>query len=97
MATPLRLFKGARRLEWPDSFANESSRGPTIQDVYARAERGLFFGYYEGFRNKQGYTTTATVPSDVQRTGSYQALLVLLALATFTVAVLMLSCLAIRH
>jgi len=33
--------------------------------------RLLFFGYYEGFRNKQGYTTTATVPSDVQRTGDF--------------------------
>ena len=33
--------------------------------------RLLFFGYWEGFRNKQGYTTTATVPSDVQRTGDF--------------------------
>jgi carboxypeptidase family protein/TonB-dependent receptor-like protein len=36
--------------------------------------RLLFFGYYEGFRNKQGYTTTATVPSDLQRTGDFSDL-----------------------
>ncbi len=34
-------------------------------------DRLHFFGYYEGFRNKQGYTTTATVPSDLQRTGDF--------------------------
>ena len=34
----------------------------------------LFFGYYEGFRNTQGYTTTATVPSDRQRTGDFSDL-----------------------
>ena len=42
--------------------------GPLTQD------RLLFFGYYEGFRNKQGYTTTATVPSDMQRTGDFSDL-----------------------
>ncbi|HEY6509421.1 MAG TPA: TonB-dependent receptor, partial [Vicinamibacterales bacterium] len=36
--------------------------------------RLLFFGYYEGFRNKQGYTTTATVPTDLQRTGDFSDL-----------------------
>ena len=42
--------------------------GPIAQN------RLLFFGYYEGFRNKQGYTTTATVPSDLQRTGDFSDL-----------------------
>ena len=40
--------------------------GGTIGGPIAR-NRLLFFGYYEGFRNKQGYTTTATVPTDLQR------------------------------
>jgi hypothetical protein len=44
--------------------------GGTIGGPIAQ-NRLLFFGYYEGFRNKQGYTTTATVPSDLQRTGDF--------------------------
>ena len=47
--------------------------GVTIGGPIAR-NRLLFFGYYEGFRNKQGYTTTATVPSDLQRTGDFSDL-----------------------
>src|SRR4029078_750262 len=42
--------------------------GPIAQN------RVLFFGYYEGFRNKQGYTTTATVPTDRQRSGDFSDL-----------------------
>jgi|GEM_PF-1153929 len=34
--------------------------GPIVRD------RALFFGYYEGFRNEQGLTTTATVPTLVR-------------------------------
>jgi hypothetical protein len=37
-------------------------------------DRLLFFGYYEGFRNKQGATTTATVPTALQRTGDFSDL-----------------------
>jgi len=44
--------------------------GATIGGPIAQ-NRLLFFGYYEGFRNKQGYTTTATVPSDLQRAGDF--------------------------
>ena len=47
--------------------------GGTIGGPIAQ-NRLLFFGYYEGFRNKQGYTTTATVPSDRQRTGDFSDL-----------------------
>ncbi len=47
--------------------------GLTVGGPLAR-DRLLFFGYYEGFRNKQGYTTTATVPSDLQRTGDFSDL-----------------------
>ena len=47
--------------------------GGTIGGPIAQ-NRLLFFGYYEGFRNKQGYTTTATVPSDLQRTGDFSDL-----------------------
>ena len=41
--------------------------GPIIRD------RVLFFGYYEGFRNKQGFTTTATVPTEAERNGDFSA------------------------
>jgi hypothetical protein len=44
--------------------------GGTIGGPIAQ-NRLFFFGYYEGFRNKQGYTTTATVPSDLQRSGDF--------------------------
>jgi hypothetical protein len=47
--------------------------GGTIGGPIAQ-NRVLFFGYYEGFRNKQGYTTTATVPTDRQRTGDFSDL-----------------------
>jgi hypothetical protein len=42
--------------------------GPIVTD------RALFFGYYEGFRNKQGITTTATVPTAQERAGDFSAL-----------------------
>jgi hypothetical protein len=42
--------------------------GPVTRD------RLLFFGYYEGFRNKQGMTTTATVPTAQERQGDFSAL-----------------------
>ena len=47
--------------------------GGTIGGPIAQ-NRVLFFGYYEGFRNKQGYTTTATVPTDRQRSGDFSDL-----------------------
>jgi hypothetical protein len=42
--------------------------GPVVRN------RLLLFGYYEGFRNEQGYTTTATVPTALQRTGDFSEL-----------------------
>jgi hypothetical protein len=34
----------------------------------------FFFGYYEGFRNRQGVTKTATVPTPAERAGDFSAL-----------------------
>ena len=39
-----------------------------------RPDRFQFFGYYEGFRNKQGLTTTATVPTPQERQGDFSGL-----------------------
>lgn len=34
----------------------------------------FFFGYYEGFRNRQGFTTTATVPTEAQKAGDFSGI-----------------------
>jgi outer membrane receptor protein involved in Fe transport len=39
--------------------------GPILKD------KTFFFGYYEGFRNRQGETVPATVPSAVEREGNF--------------------------
>ena len=39
--------------------------GPIIKD------KTFFFGYYEGFRNRQGETVAATVPSAAEREGTF--------------------------
>jgi hypothetical protein len=39
-----------------------------------RANKLFFFGYYEGFRNHQGVTKTATVPTPAERAGDFSAL-----------------------
>src|SRR5580700_4565486 len=39
--------------------------GPIVKD------KTFFFGYYEGFRNRQGETVPATVPSSAERTGNF--------------------------
>ncbi len=36
-------------------------------------DRLFFFGYYEGFRNRQGFTQSAAVPTAAQKTGDYSA------------------------
>ena len=36
-----------------------------------RREKTFFFGYYEGFRNRQGETFTSTVPSVLERQGDF--------------------------
>ncbi len=41
---------------------NQHQFGATLGGP-VRSNRSFFFGYYEGFRNKQGITTTATVPT----------------------------------
>jgi Carboxypeptidase regulatory-like domain/TonB dependent receptor len=47
--------------------------GATIGGPVVR-NRLLFFGYYEGFRNNQGTTTTATVPTAQERAGDFSGL-----------------------
>lgn len=42
--------------------------GPIQQDKL------FFFGYYEGFRNRQGFTQSAAVPTAAQRRGDFSAL-----------------------
>ena len=37
-------------------------------------DRLFFFAYYEGFRNKQGVTTTATVPTAQERQGDFSGM-----------------------
>jgi hypothetical protein len=37
-----------------------------------RKDRSFFFGYYEGFRNRQGETDSSTVPSAAERQGNFQ-------------------------
>jgi hypothetical protein len=39
-----------------------------------QSNRLFFFGYYEGFRNRQGITTTATVPTPAEREGDFSGL-----------------------
>lgn len=39
-----------------------------------RKDKLFFFGYYEGFRNKQGFTNSATVPTPQQHTGDFSDL-----------------------
>ena len=38
-----------------------------------RRDRVFFFGYYEGFHNRQGVTTSATVPTAAEREGDFSA------------------------
>ena len=39
-----------------------------------RVNRSFFFGYYEGFRNEQGVTTSATVPTAQERQGDFSGM-----------------------
>ena len=47
--------------------------GGTSGGAIAR-DRVFFFGYYEGFRNTQGVTTTATVPTAAERNGDFSGM-----------------------
>jgi hypothetical protein len=49
---------------------NQHQFGGTIGGPVQR-DRLFFFGYYEGFRNKQGLTTTAQVPTAKERQGDF--------------------------
>ena len=49
---------------------NQHQFGGTIGGPVRRTAL-FFFGYYEGFRNKQGITTTATVPTAKERQGDF--------------------------
>ncbi|HEX2446386.1 MAG TPA: TonB-dependent receptor [Vicinamibacterales bacterium] len=52
---------------------NQNQFGGTIGGPITR-DRLQFFGYYEGFRNKQGFTTSATVPTPQERQGDFSGL-----------------------
>jgi hypothetical protein len=39
-----------------------------------RRDKLFFFGYYEGFRNRQGVTTSAIVPTAAERSGNFSGL-----------------------
>jgi hypothetical protein len=39
-----------------------------------RKDKTFFFAYFEGFRNRQGQTTSSTVPSVAERNGDFSAL-----------------------
>jgi hypothetical protein len=39
-----------------------------------KRDRVLFFGYYEGFRNEQGITTSSTVPTPQERAGDFSGM-----------------------
>jgi Carboxypeptidase regulatory-like domain/TonB dependent receptor len=47
--------------------------GATVGGPIAK-DKVLFFGYYEGFRNTQGTTTTATVPTAAERQGDFSSM-----------------------
>ena len=52
---------------------NQHQFGATIGGPL-RVDRVFVFGYYEGFRNKQGVTTTATVPTPQERAGDFSGM-----------------------
>ena len=52
---------------------NQHQFGGTVGGPVRRGQV-FFFGYYEGFRNKQGITTTATVPTAAERQGDFSGL-----------------------
>jgi hypothetical protein len=52
---------------------NQNQFGVTMGGP-ARTDRLFLFGYYEGFRNTQGLTTTATVPTAQERQGDFSGL-----------------------
>lgn len=39
-----------------------------------RTDKLFFFSYYEGFRNQQGITTSATVPTDAEKHGDFSGI-----------------------
>ena len=52
---------------------NQNQFGGTIGGPITK-DKLLFFGYYEGFRNRQGTTTTATVPTPQERLGDFSGM-----------------------
>lgn len=52
---------------------NQNQFGGTVGGPIKK-DRLFAFGYYEGFRNKQGYTNSATVPTPQQHNGDFSGL-----------------------
>lgn len=64
------------RLDTRNSFVSETE--PLKQNQFGgtaggpiQRNRVFYFGYYEGFRNRQGITRGSTVPTPAQRAGDY--------------------------
>ena len=56
-------------MESSDDYQDCTPVGGPIQ-----RDRLFFFGYYEGFRNRQDITTSAVVPSLAERSGDFSGL-----------------------
>ena len=61
------------RFQWQVEPLKQNQFGASIGGP-VRKDKTFFFGYYEGFRNRQGKTQRSTVPSDAERSGDFTAM-----------------------